>query len=135
MPLTNYQQIKHYRFKITSNCTTELHPLDFEIIRSFKHYYHKNLIQILLSKLRRKKDHKNFNLSIIDAMYYIVKSWGEIEEITVCMKEICMTNMNGIELLFIATKLNPRNEIFVSWKEKWSMENNSKAFRYYWKDS
>ena len=50
---------------------------------AFKHYYRKNLVQILLSKLERGEDPKNFKVSILDAMHYTVKAWGEIEEITI----------------------------------------------------
>lgn len=65
------------------NCISELQPLNLGIIRAFKYFYRKNLVQILLSKIERGEDPKKFKVSILDAIYYIVKAWGEIDERTI----------------------------------------------------
>lgn len=65
------------------NCTSELQPLDLGIIRAFKHYYRRNLVQKLLCQLERGGDPNKFKMSILDAMHYTVKAWGEITDSTI----------------------------------------------------
>jgi hypothetical protein len=47
------------------NCTSGMRPLDLGIIRAFKHYYRNNLVQIIISKLEKGGDPKNFKVSVL----------------------------------------------------------------------
>jgi hypothetical protein len=64
--------------------------LDLGTIRAFKHYYRKNLVQIILSELETGEDPNNCKVSVIDAMHYTVKAWDKIDEITIkdCFRKV-----------------------------------------------
>jgi hypothetical protein len=60
----------------TPNCTSILQPLDQGIIRSFKHYYRKQLLRKTIYMIDHKLLHDAalMKVNVLDA-YFIAESW------------------------------------------------------------
>jgi hypothetical protein len=59
------------------NSTSILQPLDQGIIRSFKHYYHKQLVRKTIYMIDHKLLHDAtlMEVNVLDALYFIAESW------------------------------------------------------------
>jgi hypothetical protein len=60
------------------DCTSILQPLDQRIMRSFKHYYHKQLARKTISMIDHKLLHDAATLmmvNVLDAQHFIAGSW------------------------------------------------------------
>jgi hypothetical protein len=59
------------------NCTSVLQPLDQGIIRSFKHYYRKQLVRKTIHMIDHKLllDATLMKVNILDALHFIAESW------------------------------------------------------------
>jgi hypothetical protein len=79
------------------NCTSILQPLDQGIIRSFKHYYHKQLVRKTIYMIDHKLLHGAtlMKVNVLDALHLIAESWRCVTHATIvnCFQK-CGFNLN-----------------------------------------
>ena len=64
-----------------ANCTSELHPMDLYVIRSFKVLFQKPLVWKILVNREGNSQKKGVNfLNILEAMSFVRQAWNSVEE-------------------------------------------------------
>jgi hypothetical protein len=69
------------------SCTSILQPLDHGIIRSFEHFYRKQLVRKIISVIDFKLLHDVtlMKVNVLDAQHFTVESWCCDKHIAMCM--------------------------------------------------
>lgn len=80
------------------NTTSKLQPLDLGIIRAFKARYRKHMLKHLLTKIDSCENGTSLtkSISVLDAIYWIMKSWNETKDITIqkCFQDAGFPSVN-----------------------------------------
>ena len=71
------------------NTTSVLQPCDQGIIKCFKGYYRKRLIQKLITMIDNGKEPSELKINLLDAMYMAKAAWNEVKQSTIknCFKK------------------------------------------------
>jgi len=69
---------------LLSNTTSHLQPLDVRIIASFKNHYKQYYCHYMLQLFEEGKDINKEKINIKEAIEYLVTTWHNVTEETIC---------------------------------------------------
>jgi transposase len=92
---------------LPANTTSLVQPLDQGVIKSFKSYYRKNLLQHLITQTITHSGNRppSYEINLLDAIYWIISAWREV-------KDTCIQNcFKKAGFLFLSEEDQPQIDV------------------------